>query len=607
MQMLDVALGVIVFFLLISLVASATVELISTRRRWRGKMLRQAVATALDGCSGTQGSTPGAEDDIIVDLLYQHPSIVTLYQGKTPGKSHSDAMPAYIPSDVFAKAALDVVLGMPSEHCGDLLPMFSSDHRRFRHDEDGTPSHSEAISRAYRALRPSILETQGHHKDAVAAIASMWDAVTQRSSGWYKRKTAIWLAGTGLVMALALNGDAVLVVSRLTADPTLRSLTTSMATALVHEHAQRQDMPSTSDPQVIVQQFQAASALTGGWHGDPVLNATSTPAWFATLALKIVGLLVTAIAVSLGAPFWFDILAKVVSIRGALKPAPQKPAEEPQPSTENAISQLSMYAATGRIGIDEADVQRIQLLTDVSKAAYFPTDEAARYLQSLNYSVQDIRLFSTTDTDTQAIITTIGGRTIVGFRGTEKNLEDFQTDANIAMSPMEGVQNLASHTGFLKAYLSARQTMLDALPPNATEVHFCGHSLGGALAALAALDISMNTSAAVASLHTVGQPRVGNKKMADQLQSTLGLRYTRGVNNCDIVPRVPFSVGPLEYHHAGVLHYFDSKGRLWLQPSWASRLLDATLSQTDVLPLLKETIADHSADGYVRLYRSLRP
>lgn len=607
MQMLDIALGVIVFFLLISLVASATVELISTRRRWRGKMLRKAVATALDGGSGRQGGTSEADDDTIVDLLYQHPSIVTLYQGKTPGKTHSDAMPAYIPSDVFAKAALDVVLGLPAEQCGDLLPMFAAEHRCFRHDEDANPERSRAISRAYRALRPSILQTRGHHKESLAAIASMWDAVTQRSTGWYKRKTAVWLAGIGLVLAVALNGDAVLVASRLTADPALRSLTASMATAFVHEQAQRQDTPMTSDPQAMVMQFQAASALTGGWHGDPVLNASSTPAWFATLALKIVGLLVTAIAVSLGAPFWFDILAKVVSIRGALKPASQKPADEAQPSSESAVSQLSMYVATGRVGLDQADIQRFQLLTDVSKAAYFPTDEAARYLQSLNYSVQDIRLFSISDTDTQAIITTIDGRTIVGFRGTEKNLEDFQTDGNIAMAPMEGVQNLAGHSGFLKAYLSARQTMIEALPANATEVHFCGHSLGGALAVLAALDLSLRPSITVASLHTIGQPRVGNRIMVDRLQSTLGLRYTRGVNNCDVVPRVPFSIGPLEYHHAGVLHYFDSKGNLWLQPSWASRLLDATLSHADALPLLKETIADHSADGYVHLYRSLRP
>ena len=52
-----------------------------------------------------------------------------------------------------------------------------------------------------------------------------------------------------------------------------------------------------------------------GWNPNPFSQAF--PAWLQT----ILGWLMTAIAVSLGAPFWFDMLNKIVNVRLAEKPA----------------------------------------------------------------------------------------------------------------------------------------------------------------------------------------------------------------------------------------------------------------------------------------------
>jgi hypothetical protein len=57
---------------------------------------------------------------------------------------------------------------------------------------------------------------------------------------------------------------------------------------------------------------------------DPRQPPCTVGAWLT----KIVGWLMTAFAISLGAPFWFDLLNKVVGLRSTVKPQPQKTKSE---------------------------------------------------------------------------------------------------------------------------------------------------------------------------------------------------------------------------------------------------------------------------------------
>jgi hypothetical protein len=65
-----------------------------------------------------------------------------------------------------------------------------------------------------------------------------------------------------------------------------------------------------------------------GWNTDErtaVPGLDDSGAW----ALKLLGLLLTAIAVSLGAPFWFDVLNKIMVVRATVKPREKSPEEPP--------------------------------------------------------------------------------------------------------------------------------------------------------------------------------------------------------------------------------------------------------------------------------------
>lgn len=93
-----------------------------------------------------------------------------------------------------------------------------------------------------------------------------------------------------------------------------------------------------------------------------------------------------------------------------------------------------------------------------------------------------------------------------------------------------------------------------------------GHSLGGALAARAALPMPNPIHA----IYTFGQPRVWNRSGADMFNRLFGSRTFRFVAKLDIVPRVPFFFGAYRHHRNEVL--LLDNGSFLFNPSLCRRL-----------------------------------
>lgn len=110
------------------------------------------------------------------------------------------------------------------------------------------------------------------------------------------------------------------------------------------------------------------------------------------------------------------------------------------------------------------------------------------------------------------------------------------------------------HAGFQHA-LDALWPQLQDVLAQAPRWWCCGHSLGGALAALAAARVR-DAGASLAGAITFGQPRVGDAASAERLQQ---LPLLRVVNACDLVPELPPEA--LGYRHAGPLRHLDANRR----------------------------------------------
>lgn len=144
---------------------------------------------------------------------------------------------------------------------------------------------------------------------------------------------------------------------------------------------------------------------------------------------------------------------------------------------------------------------------------------------------------------------------VLVFRGTEQNIKDFWTDLRVGSQTLRHLSVPAVHQGFKDALdliwdgIDAELSMLQG------PLFYTGHSLGAALATLAAARRRPD------ALYTFGSPRVGNKLFATSLS---GLPVHRVVDDEDIVATVPPEA--LGYFHVGDLHL---KGP---ELSFASRL-----------------------------------
>jgi hypothetical protein len=112
-----------------------------------------------------------------------------------------------------------------------------------------------------------------------------------RAEGWYKRRAQAWSLLLALAATLAFNADTIHVVSQLWDDAALRDAAVAAA----------QSQSSSIE----------ALPIPLGWAGD-VARPAGVMAW----ALRVLGWLLTAAAVSLGAAFWFDVLNKALHLRG---------------------------------------------------------------------------------------------------------------------------------------------------------------------------------------------------------------------------------------------------------------------------------------------------
>lgn len=210
-----------------------------------------------------------------------------------------------------------------------------------------------------------------------------------------------------------------------------------------------------------------------------------------------------------------------------------------------------------------------------------PLKEAARAAW-LAYSRADIE---DAKTDTQVAL--VGDW--VAFRGTT-NLADWRTNLRTKFVGLR--DRTLVHGGFFDAWSGVRPRVLDYCA-DSSYLRICGHSLGGGIAQVAAVDAASLFGAV--ELVTFGAPRA-----VHQITPIPGnITHTRVVNNCDIVARVPSRASG--YTHWGDCVYFDHNGERADLEGWAL-FLDRVAGRFDDFGTLGTAgVNDHGMPEYLRL------
>jgi hypothetical protein len=221
------------------------------------------------------------------------------------------------------------------------------------------PRLSNSVSAVIKQAEGYALNTDQVVATARLNLETWFNDAMDRLSGSYKRKAQLIAFIIGVILALILNVDSISVATSLWREPTLREAIIAQAQSYATSSASQSGVTTASPLQnipVLETQLQAlnipfgwtfapfntagrqcsllplqASQVWGipsqGSQASPVcLRFSNLPPDSISWLVKILGLLMTGLAAAQGAPFWFDVLGKLVNVRSTgVNPSEQQP------------------------------------------------------------------------------------------------------------------------------------------------------------------------------------------------------------------------------------------------------------------------------------------
>lgn len=314
---LSIVVGLVFVLTLFSMLTSTVLEMIDALVSLRGRHLRRTLSNML------------SED---ADYFFKHPIFRQLsYAGHDSRRLSANQLPNWINKETFTAIMVDIL------KVKDMVQVAE----RIKAMENGENK---------RLLEFLVNESDGTIESFRRTLGHWFDQIMQRATDWYKYKSKWWLFFLGLGLASAFNADTIQVYRHLS----LNAASRDQLALFAEEFAQRDSVPSLVLGEKSVEQTQAEweeirqtyinvvqTPLGMGW-GEQA-NTFSMQWWL----MKLAGLILTALAVTLGAPFWFDLLKKMVSLRSIQAPARmlETPVVKPEPETGSTEKKADTWSS----------------------------------------------------------------------------------------------------------------------------------------------------------------------------------------------------------------------------------------------------------------------
>ena len=338
--MLDVAIGLFFIYLILSLLVSGIQEFIATVLEWRAKQLKEAIQIILGDNEANDPSAKQAQK--IANDLWNHPLIRSLNQRKKRKILPRSVGPSYIHSKMFAATLLEILkTDYDFNASGTIDDIVESINKNQKLDPE---IRRRIYSLALIAQRKASASEKGI-KSLEKEIRIWFDQSMERASGVYNRNVKLVAFWIGVVVTLAINADTFHILERLNKDAALRSSINQVASNVISNNKTKIDDCLTEakklpNPQKLTKQNQCFEDInTGldnitmplGWDTsnfpasineqlakrvNPLFPTKRTPSILGIIKL-IFGWLLSAAAIAMGAPFWFDLIGKFINVRNA--------------------------------------------------------------------------------------------------------------------------------------------------------------------------------------------------------------------------------------------------------------------------------------------------
>lgn len=371
-QALETAIGLVTLFFIMATAASAICEVISRWFSKRSKDLERCIAALLSGMDAKRAKDEGKKAKKAskqaggnawkqlgdLDPSYQcaldavKNTSVWLAAEAAAGKSLFRRTKGKGPSYLSAKAFADAVI----EYIGQVEP------------SEGHPSSESWPENLRVRLSAMVAEGRDDLVEVKAGLEKWFDESMGRAEGSYRRWATLVLFFIGLLLAGVGNVSAIDAARDLWTDPVARAAVTDAAEKYVAD-ASTSPTADSVDSVTEATKLVAKVGFPVGWNSEAkaVWVDRSDPkvfdSWPETRAqLSVVlGWILTALLVMLGGPFWFDLMTRLVAVRGS--------GAKPDLATKDAGSATrALTAGTGEV-VAGTTGKKLDLATGIAEAA----------------------------------------------------------------------------------------------------------------------------------------------------------------------------------------------------------------------------------------------
>ncbi len=327
---LQIIITVVVIYLVFSVIVYVVVEWLSALLKLRGQMLLSGIAKIFQDQNIPMGQQ-----------LYDHPLINNLKKGNT--------LPSYIPAANISGALIDIISSRVSQQPNNNNNTIKDTYQNFVQGANALPDGN------LKKLLTSITKQTDNLETLTKDIEKYFNDAMDRVSGWYKKNIKIITFIVAAAVTIGFNVDTIYVIKAAKADPVLRQKMNDLGDRLVadtsftnivngihnpdnnyYDEYVNDSSVNTADSAVIANQVPAADSASVSFstRQDQLvyMYALTKDAGFPigwniqkgySLLWVLAGWLLTACALSAGAPFWFDMLKKLINIRSS-GPKPDK-------------------------------------------------------------------------------------------------------------------------------------------------------------------------------------------------------------------------------------------------------------------------------------------
>lgn len=316
---IDVALGLSLIYCVYSLFTTIINEIIVSILRLRAQVLKQAIKRMLTD----NGKTPEGN---LFDKFYKHPLIKYMSSGALSYK------PSYISSENFAKTLVDLLKGLDTpandtainkikeklEELGKEKNPEKPGKEKNINEPENKKEDDNWNSETMQLINSFIIDADYKIDLFKQKLEKWFNDTMDRASGWYKRKIQMITLLIGFLIALGFNVNTIEIAKHLSKNKTARD-----QLVFISENYVRSRQISLDTSNTLTRLDSLVARADSLYEKDIAsVNTILGLGWgtwgnfFDGFGDSILGCFITALAISLGAPFWFDLLNRLVKIRG---------------------------------------------------------------------------------------------------------------------------------------------------------------------------------------------------------------------------------------------------------------------------------------------------